>query len=105
MAQVSVIFAALTGNVSYLYQAIHLLLSDASQTLGDEVFCNAILAKIKSPTVYMTNSHDVELDLPGPIWTDRMNFIYNITSAQDLEKRTYDFKNNTIRDLQREKKL
>ena len=36
-------FASLTGNVTYLYQAMHLLLTDGSQTLrGDEIWCDAL---------------------------------------------------------------
>ncbi|MFO0002357.1 MAG: hypothetical protein ACK559_14605 [bacterium] len=42
-ASILVRFASLTGNVTYLYQAIHLLLTDESQTLrGDEIWCDAL---------------------------------------------------------------
>jgi hypothetical protein len=42
-ASILVRFASLTGNVTYLYQAMHLLLTDESQTLrGDEIWCDAL---------------------------------------------------------------
>ena len=41
-SRVFVRFAALTGNVTYLFRAIDLLLSEGSVGLGNEIHCDAL---------------------------------------------------------------